>query len=239
MFVSRQKSTNINYYCCLIGLVFLVLLQAVLSHWLRIIGTVFIAVGTFFVITRFMSEHRQLVNAATRDELTGLDNFRAYKERIHLETERAVRQCSSLTLILIDLDKFKNYNDTFGHRQGNELLRLCGRVMREGVRSTDGIYRFGGDEFAIILPDTEVRDAQMIAERISQAFDRLNIQGQVTLSIGLAEFYAGEETPEEFFDRVDNLLYNVKTHGGNGCLTAGLTLPESRNKKKDPLDYTA
>lgn len=194
----------------------IVLLQGITNYWLRIAGMLLVAVGSILLITRLAYDRRKLLELATLDELTGLGNFKAYKERIRCESQRALRKQSPLALILVDLDRFKNYNDTYGHRAGNELLHSAGQVFREAVRSMDGIYRFGGDEFAFVLPETNYEDAQLIAKRIRQSFERIPNRGKVTLSMGMAIYR--DEPIESFFDRVDHLLYTVKANGGNCCL---------------------
>lgn len=194
----------------------IVLLQGITNYWLRIAGMLLVAVGSILLITRLAYDRRKLLELATLDELTGLGNFKAYKERIRCESQRALRKQSPLALILVDLDRFKNFNDTYGHRAGNELLHSAGQVFREAVRSMDGIYRFGGDEFAFVLPETNYEDAQLIAKRIRQSFERIPNRGKVTLSMGMAIYR--DEPIERFFDRVDHLLYTVKANGGNCCL---------------------
>lgn len=193
----------------------LILLQGITNYWLRTAGVILIAVSFMLVINRLAHDRRRLLKLVTHDELTGLGNFRAYQERIRCESKRALRRHTPLTLILVDLDKFKNYNDSYGHRAGNELLHSVGQIFREAVRTMDGVYRFGGDEFAFVLPETNYEEARYVAKRIRLLFEALPNRGKVTLSMGLAVYK--DEPLEEFFDRVDHLLYDVKANGGNCC----------------------
>jgi diguanylate cyclase (GGDEF)-like protein len=174
-----------------------------------------IAIGLFLLIQKLVIERQRLLSIVTVDDLTGIGNYRAYQERMRLETQRAQRNQDPLTLILIDLDKFKSFNDSHGHRLGNELLCSAGQIFQGAVRSIDGVYRFGGDEFAIVLPDTDLEEAWHIVRRIQHSFGNLPNRAGVTLSMGMGIYR--EEPLREFFDRVDQLLYDVKANGGNGC----------------------
>lgn len=206
-------------YCrllfCLPAVVLLILLQGVSSIWLRTAGVTVLALGFLALIEGLIHDRRRLLRAASIDDLTGLGNFRSFKERMTLETELAKRRKTPLTLLLIDLDSFKTYNDSFGHHRGNELLRASGHIFKEALRATDGVYRFGGDEFAVVFPDTSLEDAGRVVDRITRAFARLDGRGSVTLSMGMG-CYRGEST-DEFFERVDSLLYHVKVQGGDSC----------------------
>jgi len=198
----------------IIIIVALILIQGITYLWLRAVGVTLITIGLILVIQRLAVERRKLLRVATLDELTRLGNFRAYQERMRYETQRAQRKHDPLTLILIDLDQFKKYNDSFGHRCGNELLYSAGQVFQNAVRSIDGVYRFGGDEFAIVLPETDLEQANHIVIRIQHSFEILPNRAAVTLSMGMAIYR--KEPLREFFDRVDHLLYDVKANGGNG-----------------------
>lgn len=193
----------------------LILIQGITHLWVRVAATTLIAIGLFVVIHRLAEQRRKLLRIIICDELTGLGNFRAYQERMRLETQRAQRNHTSLCLILIDLDHFKVYNDSYGHRSGNELLYSVGRVFQGAVRSIDGVYRFGGDEFAIILPETDLEQVKHVVKRIQDSFKSLPDRAAVTLSMGMAIYR--EEPVREFFEHVDHLLYEVKAKGGNGC----------------------
>ncbi len=223
---SRSTLTHTRYklrsFLFAIGyFISLIILQGITNYWVRTAGVIFIAAGTMLVIHRIAYDRRRLLELATLDELTGLGNFKAYKERIRCESQRALRKQKPLTLILVDLDRFKNYNDTFGHRAGNELLHSTGQIFRDAVRTMDGVYRFGGDEFAFVLPETNYEEARHIAQRVRHSFETLPNRGRVTLSMGMAIYR--DEPIEEFFDRVDHLLYTVKANGGNCCLVESRT----------------
>lgn len=195
--------------------VVLILIQGIAYLWLRVVLVTIITIGLFLVIQKLSVERRKLLSIVTLDDLTKIGNYRAFHERMRLETQRAQRKHNPLTLILIDLDRFKNYNDSLGHRLGNDLLYSAGQVFQSAVRSIDGVYRIGGDEFAIVLTETDLEAARYIVKRIQHSFERLPNRAEVTLSMGMAIYQ--EEPLPEFFDLVDRLLYDVKAHGGNGC----------------------
>lgn len=195
----------------------LILIQGITNFWLRAVGVTLIAMGLFLVIQKLAVERQKLLSIITIDDLTRIGNYKAYQERMRLETKRAQRRHDPLTLILIDLDHFKKYNDFHGHRCGNELLYSAGQVFKNAIRSIDEVYRFGGDEFAIILPETDSEEAWHVVKRIRQSFESLPNRATVTLSMGMASYL--EEPALDFFDRVDHLLYEVKSNGGNGCQT--------------------
>lgn len=215
---STRRDTRFKIRLRLVGMmsiVLLILIQGISNLWLRAAGVTLVSISLFLMFERLVHDRQRLLRVATIDELTDLGNFRAYQERMRHETQRAQRKHAQLTLILIDLDQFKNYNDAYGHRLGNELLRSTGRAFREAVRSMDGVYRFGGDEFAVVLPETDLEEARQVAKRIRQSFELIPERASVTLSMGMALYR--EESLAEFFDRVDHLLYDVKAHGGNCC----------------------
>ena len=199
----------------ILATVAVILIQGITLLWLRVAGVILIAIGLFLGIQKLVVDRQRLLSIITLDDLTGIGNFRGYQERIRLETQRAQRNHDPLTLILIDLDQFKIFNDSHGHRLGNELLCSAGQIFQSAVRSIDGVYRFGGDEFAIVLPDTNLEEARHIVKRVQHSFEKLPNRAGVTLSMGMAIYR--EEPLREFFDRVDQLLYDVKASGGNGC----------------------
>ncbi|MDR3539572.1 MAG: GGDEF domain-containing protein [Desulfosporosinus sp.] len=215
---SNLKDTQAKIRSLLSGtivIVILILIQGITYLWLRVMSVALIAIGLFLVIQKLSFERRRLFSLVTLDELTRIGNYRAFQERMRLETQRAQRNHDPLTLILIDLDRFKNYNDSLGHRLGNELLYSAGQIFQSAVRSIDGVYRFGGDEFAIVLPETDLEAARNIVNRIQHSFRCHPNRAEVTLSMGMGTYQ--EESLHGFFDRVDHLLYDVKENGGNGC----------------------
>lgn len=161
------------------------------------------------------------------DDLTGLYNSRYFFEQIEYEVERAKRYQSSLSLVFFDLDYFKNVNDTYGHLTGSRLLAEVGAVVAENIRNTDKAARYGGDEFVIILPQTEKPGAYSFALKLhnelnKKAFfsnngDRLTVSG----SFGVASFPDDALHPNELIAKADEAMYLVKETGRNGVHVAG------------------
>ncbi len=165
--------------------------------------------------------YEKTLELAQVDGLTGVANRRHLMERLKQEIDRAERYQTSLSVIMLDLDKFKSFNDAYGHVKGDELLKSFSTMVKSAIRSTDIAGRYGGEEFCVILPNTSVKGAAVIAERIRKAMEELKISaadGQPpvgrTLSIGIAEFSAGE-TVEKLLSAADAALYRAKAGGRN------------------------
>lgn len=169
----------------------------------------------------------QLREQAVTDGLTGLSNRRAFDERLEQEWRRAERIGKSLALIALDVDYFKRYNDRFGHAQGDECLRRVAGVLKRGRRISDMVARTGGEEFCLILPNTDWEGALVVAEAIRSGVEALRMEhpespfGQVTVSIGAA---ASEprltESAEGLLEAADRALYEAKRDGRNRAVRA-------------------
>lgn len=159
-------------------------------------------------------KNEELKRLSIRDSLTGLFNQRHFYAELEREAERTRRQKHSLSLILFDVDKFKNYNDTYGHLEGDKVLRKIGEIVQTSIRKdVDSGYRYGGDEFAVITPETNQQQSAKIGERILKDFNALGFS-MVTLSMGIAEFDYTLET-EKVVKSADEALYRAKNTGGN------------------------
>jgi len=159
----------------------------------------------------------ELKARARTDDLTALPNFRAFRERIDAEIERAARYPESFGILVLDLDRFKKYNDTHGHLAGNEALQRVARVIRDTVRSVDFPARYGGEEFAVIVPEIDAPALAAIAERIRANVESLQI---LTISIGGAIFPADGRTVDALFQTADERLYTAKREGRNRVVIA-------------------
>lgn len=165
--------------------------------------------------------YEKTLEMAQEDGLTGLSNRRHLMEMLHRETERTARYNTAFSVLILDLDKFKSFNDTYGHLKGDELLRAFADLMKKSIRTTDVAGRYGGEEFCVILPNTALKGALVIAERIRSAFASLRIpmgEGSppagATVSIGIAELVRGE-TEEKLLGAADAALYRAKKDGRN------------------------
>ena len=155
------------------------------------------------------------------DALTGLYNFRFFSDTLPLEMERARRSFQALSLIVLDIDHFKKFNDTWGHELGNQALTLVANLIRLTIRKLDYACRFGGEEFIILLPNTDLGQARSVAERLREVIQNTPLLHNghtlsLTASLGVGEFRANHsDTPEGFVERVDSLLYEAKNDGRN------------------------
>lgn len=170
--------------------------------------------------TRTLAVKAQLRRVAMTDELTELLNRRAFLAAVDTELARASRSGAPLAVALIDLDHFKSVNDRFGHHGGDSVLRRFAEIARETMRTSDVIGRLGGEEFAVLMPDTDPVEAGIAAERLRTAIARRNIILEtgalvpVTVSIGVAHPTAGEDR-DRLIIRADEALYEAKNGGRN------------------------
>ena len=172
--------------------------------------------------------HQKIHKEAITDGLTGLYNHRFFVEQLSKEIERSQRYQNPLGLLMLDIDNFKNYNDTNGHPAGDELLKSVADIFKRSVRRTDYVTRYGGEEFAIILPETPMEKAQLVAEKIrkeieKEVFDNQETQpgGNLTISVGVASHSKDFNQVDEFVQDADVALYNAKESGRNKVCLAG------------------
>jgi len=148
------------------------------------------------------------------DDLTSLYNHRHFFKTLEAELVRLRRQKTSLSLLMFDLDNFKNYNDRYGHLEGDKVLKNVGEIVKHSIRyNVDSGYRYGGDEFAVLLIGASMDQAMTIAERIRSSIEQTKFQN-ITVSIGLSE-YRDHFDLEGFVKSADNALYTAKHSGGN------------------------
>jgi len=152
------------------------------------------------------------------DVLTFLPNRRKIIGDLQAEVIRAARYGSPLSISLVDIDHFKNVNDNYGHLTGDETLRTIAARLRDQIRHPDTIGRYGGEEFLIVLPNSDSKDATEQAARLCQQIRDLKIdtekhQFTVTISVGVAQFRNGQENWEQFLSRADDALYQAKENG--------------------------
>ncbi len=180
--------------------------------------------GAFNIMAKNIRNDRQKLTALTiTDEKTGLFNYRYFKQTMHEEMKRAERYGRHLSLVMLDIDFFKHYNDTNGHSMGDLLLKELAGLLKESVRETDLVARFGGEEFVLLLPETPVRVAYKLADNL-----RLSIKNHIfpleekqphkdlTVSMGVAAYPARNiVTPDALLERADQALYKAKKSGRN------------------------
>lgn len=191
-------------------------------YWNGIIRFCFFLV-VVFLFARIKRQNIQLINLARTDPLTGLSNRRAFYEVATHEIEICQRYNSAFSLAYMDVDNFKNVNDTMGHNAGDDLLRLIAGTLRHHIRSVDVVARLGGDEFVVLLPNT---DSAAAHPAMTKLWDTLNESVKeknfpVTFSIGVMSFVLPPESLDKMLEKVDELMYAVKKEGKNKVVFEG------------------
>ena len=164
-------------------------------------------------------------NLSITDGLTNLYNKRHFDEILKNETARTKRHKRPLSLIMLDIDYFKKYNDTYGHLEGDEVLTRVGGVIKNSIRDIDSAYRYGGEEFVVILPETLGNDAVILAERVRKSIEeqRFFVNSEeiknITASFGVTQ-YQIKESIEDFVKRADKNMYHAKELGRNRVYSA-------------------
>lgn len=164
---------------------------------------------------------------AMTDGLTGLANRKSFDQEIKRMMNDAKVNGTPFTLMMVDIDHFKSFNDNYGHQVGDQVLRLVGRTLIDGIKGRDFAARYGGEEFAIILPDSNIMAGMAVGNSLRKAVAQKDVMnrssgeklGRITMSVGVAEFVAGE-TPEEMIERADSALYTAKHNGRNQVAAA-------------------
>jgi diguanylate cyclase (GGDEF)-like protein len=179
-----------------------------------------VAYVTSILASDILNAKKRITELSETDDLTGISNMRAFNEILEKEIAGATRYSYPLSILMIDLDRLKAVNDHYGHTTGSVLIRHVARLMMDGVREADILARYGGDEFVILMPHTNARGAELLAERIRELINThpLNIDGSrlpVSVSIGIASYPENVGHPEMLLDKADTALYRSKMSGRN------------------------
>lgn len=174
---------------------------------------------------------------AMTDGLTGLSNRKSFDEQIKRLSEECAQEGKTFTLLMVDIDHFKSFNDNFGHQIGDQVLRLVARTLTDGVKGKDIASRYGGEEFAILLPETNLNGGVIVGDNLRKTLATKEIVnrasgenlGKITMSVGAAQFYPDEDI-ESLIERADAALYTAK-HNGRNQVAAAPTPVMSGQKK--------
>lgn len=194
--------------------------------WLELIYPLIFSIVAFTLayIVKYLiksKDFEQQYMLATTDGLTELYNHRYFQEQIRMQVEQSKRYSNNFSLIIIDIDFFKKFNDTFGHQSGDAVLRQVAQTLKKNVRATDIVCRYGGEEMSIILPNTTKDEAfataQKICNRVAEKTFKLtgNNETHVTISLGVSTFPFDGDTAPKIIEAADKKLYNAKNNGRN------------------------
>ncbi|NRA60419.1 MAG: GGDEF domain-containing protein [Psychrobium sp.] len=187
------------------------------------------SIGFFHDLTKHKALESELKLLSITDGLSGLFNHRHFHAEIQREFERSVRSNHSFSLFCLDLDSFKLVNDILGHSIGDVVIGQVASILKKSLRSCDSAFRYGGDEFMVMLPETSLESAWQVAERVRKAFNELATQYYirtnedqntviVTMSIGLT-ILQKDDSVADIINRADNAMYHSKRDGGNRITT--------------------
>ncbi|HZJ83044.1 MAG TPA: GGDEF domain-containing protein, partial [Clostridia bacterium] len=193
---SQERASSFNYFMAILGVDLVVVLLLLL------------------LVKRFVRDSLEVSNIY--DPLTKVFNRRYFEEYIESKIVRVRKSRGVFSLIMLDIDYFKNVNDTYGHGVGDYVLETLAQVVKENIRKSDNLFRIGGEEFMIVLPDTTSEIAMKLAERVRKSVEEysFNYVDKITISLGITQF-KGDDEPETMMRKVDRALYRAKNNGRN------------------------
>ena len=246
-YLNRMVLLNMLFLALIIPVVFKALgAETSLVALITASGGFIICIANLLFINRYFvrktesslaTSYDSLQNDYLYDDLTKVYNRRAGLIRLNEEFARARRNCSTLSVAMVDADHFKNINDTYGHLVGDKALIHIASVLRSGLRECDILVRYGGEEFLILLPDTSSSQAALPLDRLryrlaEQNFFNNNVEISLSISIGIATLSALDNSPMDAIERADKALYSAKRSGRNrvayDCQTPGFSLALSK-----------
>ncbi len=244
---SSKLQEVVVYLLVMATMPFFIMMSAntlVYNRWVMII---FGAILGFLIVIRavlVVSENDRLFSHAVTDVVTGVYNYRFFQQRMQIELERATRYKGIVSLAFIDLDNFAQINNMHGHSVGDQLLHLIGQGMQDQVRLSDTVCRIGGDEFALIMPETHPLEALQLCLRLKEDIKAVIVRSgiDVTFTAGVASFPVHGITKEELEKRTDEALFWAKFHGKNQVILFDAKIidglnPQQRVEKAEELAY--
>lgn len=215
VFIQQQKGESVE------GIILIDKAEPLEDETISLLSIIAHAVGTAINNSKVFSN---AVREAIHDDLTGLHNRRYFNERLLDEMERAKRYVNPLSLIILDIDHFKNINDTYGHPIGDRVLKWLAGIIRENVRNSDVVARYGGEEFAILLLNADKEHALTIAENlrrlIADSLPPLSDSVKLTVSLGVCSSSRDSKSFEGLVEKADKALYLAKAQGRNKAVAA-------------------
>ena len=196
------------------------LLTTILEDSFQVIGFSLIIVGIYTWIKHNNKITQQLHELAKTDSLTGLLNRRYFLEKVNVEIEKSRRYNNGFSILMIDIDHFKSINDNYGHHSGDAVLREFSKVIVGNMRKTDIISRWGGEEFLVLIPESNAESCFNVAEKLRLHIENISVVAEklvikFTVSIGIAILKNEDHTSEVLINRADKALYEAKQNGRN------------------------
>ena len=200
--------------------------MSLFNLWIEVVVPMFVLLVTFAIsyLAKYLLKSRDFEHQyklATTDGLTELYNHRYFQDTLKKQIDTAKRYEQEFSLIIIDIDFFKKFNDTYGHQVGDAVLRTVAQILKKNTRATDYVCRYGGEEMSIILPQTSKKEALVNAQRICDAVAKTplkvnnNTEVNITISLGVSAFPQDGEAPQKLIECADKALYYAKEHGRN------------------------
>ena len=194
--------------------------------WIPVVIPLFVILITFAIsyLTKYLIKSKDFEHQyklATTDGLTELYNHRYFQDTLKKQIDSSKRYEQKFSLIILDIDFFKKFNDQYGHQIGDEVLRTVSNILKKNTRTTDYVCRYGGEEMSIILPQTSKKEALINAQRICDAVANTplkisnNKEVNITISLGVSTFPENGESPQKLIEYADQALYNAKENGRN------------------------
>lgn len=200
-------------------------IMSLYNIWIQVVVPLFVILLTFAIsyLAKYLLKSRDFEHQyklATTDGLTELYNHRYFQDTLKKQLDISKRYEQVFSLIIIDIDFFKKFNDTYGHQVGDAVLRTVAQILKKNTRATDYVCRYGGEEMSIILPQTTKKESLINAERICEAVAKTplkvnNTEVNITISLGVSAFPEDGNTPQELIEFADKALYYAKEHGRN------------------------